>query len=87
MFSGTPLQCLRELVIRAGEKIIAERDRATAERRCEKPAREIEATPRWRTRGWLALLGALAVAAYGFCDTSRMGADAVEFFSNESQSP
>jgi hypothetical protein len=85
LFRHAGAQFLRELVNHIGETVPARRDASEGrERSAENIGTQvIEHVERRRNFGLLALLGAIAVAAYAYYDTDRVGQTAIEFFRQE----
>jgi hypothetical protein len=75
LFRHAAAQFARELVTGIGERLRVGRA----------PAHKIgtEIVPRQRRSGLLPMIGAVAVAAFAYYDTDRIGQGAIEFFSKE----
>lgn len=75
-------QFLCELVTGMGERVLARR---SSLRETDNPPENIgndivQSIARQERRGWLPMIGAIAVAAYAYSDTHRVGRTATEFF-------
>jgi hypothetical protein len=75
LFRHAAAQFACEIVTGLGERLIGERG--------PRQRRGTEIVPRQRSSRLLPVIGAVAVAAYAYYDTDRIGQHAIEFFSKE----
>ncbi len=85
LFRQAAAQALRDLVVRAGERVLVRRATLRSVQSVLRRA-GILATQRLIGRGvsrWLPVVGAVGVAGYAYYDTRQVGLTAIELFSHE----
>ena len=85
LFRHTASQAVRDLVVRAGERMIVRRATVKA---LNAVAQRVGATVTQRalartTARWLPVVGALGVAAYAYYDTAQVAKSAIELFEQD----
>jgi hypothetical protein len=89
LFKHAAAQAVRDLIVRAGERILIRRPTLRVLQRI--PAKVgVKMTQRLVGRGvarWLPLVGALGVAGYAYYDTSQVGQTAIDLFSRDIDMP
>lgn len=85
LFKHTASQAVRDLVVRAGERMIVRRATVKA---LNAVAQRVGATVTQRalartTTRWLPVVGALGVAAYAYYDTAQVAKSAIELFEQD----
>jgi hypothetical protein len=85
LFKHTAAQAVRDLIVRAGERILMRRPTLRVLQRTLAKV-GVKMTQRLLGRGvarWLPLVGALGIAGYAYYDTSQVGQTAIDLFSRD----
>jgi len=85
LFKHAAAQAVRDLIVRAGERVLIKRPTLRASQRILARI-GAKTTQRVLGRGasrWVPIVGALGVAGYAYYDTEQVGQTAMEFFSKE----
>jgi len=89
LFRHTAAQAVRDLAVRAGERLIVQK---VSQQVLQKVAQAIGVKITRRVLGkgltrWLPVIGVVGVAGYAYYDTAQVGATALEMFSPASKTP